>query len=449
MPQDLTSEDGAGLELGEGGRRRRLFKRGFGGRGFGEDENDERSLSQKDGRDDLLRASDFFPELLDLHIDQQIADYEQQIDELEWSSVNFTTSQLETSQIDINININADDPARDDLVPVSIYSIQFLEVDPKFDVINQDSSYVRDIDFADGDAFDYESVGSDGGTTPGGMNMVLRGVNAAGQPVRNVFTITYTNDCDKAAFRRGESIGWVVFVSFIFKNCIRSLWFVVGRGGSRRERSMLLRMVGRPAGPKAFSSFANVAASAPARLEPARSLRMIVEHVRSPLFGRLASAGGTESLDGWFFRPSSTTRPSLPRTPAIFVLTARRVRSLDGRCVAPLSQTVDVGRFRLPATPDRRRRVALSCHRTPSALALADSCRDSGRGRRRLIGVPHECNGRRRRRCLVGMFLSSRSVGRLVTNVIAASASCHLLLPREGNRASRCISNGRSTVCLG
>jgi len=128
------------------------------------------------------------------------------IDELEWSSGNLTSSS--NGVVDI-------EPANVDVVPVSIYSIQFLEVDCNFNVINQDSSYVRGIDFVDGDTFSYTSVSSENipGVVSGGLNMVLRGVNAAGEPVRNVFTITYTNNCGIQTFEEGDAIGWVVFVS--------------------------------------------------------------------------------------------------------------------------------------------------------------------------------------------------------------------------------------------
>jgi hypothetical protein len=81
-------------------------------------------------------------------------------------------------------------------------------------VINQDSAYVRGIDFVSGDTFNYTSISATSrGVVPGGMNMVLRGVNANGDPVRNVFTITYTNDCGVPTFTEGDAIGWVVFVS--------------------------------------------------------------------------------------------------------------------------------------------------------------------------------------------------------------------------------------------
>ena len=134
-----------------------------------------------------------------------ITDYfpEYSVDDLEWSSQEYSASQIEEASMTPTL----------DTVPVAVYSIQFLEVDPDFNVINQDSSYVRDIDFVDGTVFTYASIIETSTTIPGGMNRVLRGVNAAGDPVRNVFTITYTNDCGVPTFEVGDSIGWVIFVS--------------------------------------------------------------------------------------------------------------------------------------------------------------------------------------------------------------------------------------------
>jgi hypothetical protein len=49
---------------------------------------------------------------------------------------------------------------------------------------------------------------------PGGISMVLRGRNAAGERVRNTFTITFTNECGVPTFEEGEAIRWVIFVSW-------------------------------------------------------------------------------------------------------------------------------------------------------------------------------------------------------------------------------------------
>lgn len=128
-----------------------------------------------------------------------------------------------------------DNPPTDDLVipdivdpePVVIDSIQFFELDPDFNVINQDPSYVRDVEFVDGDVLNYTSIsslittsGKENYSVPGGINMVLRGYNAAGERVRNVFTITFTNECGVPTFEAGDEIGWVVFVSMVFVWCV-------------------------------------------------------------------------------------------------------------------------------------------------------------------------------------------------------------------------------------
>ncbi|EJK53653.1 hypothetical protein THAOC_26863, partial [Thalassiosira oceanica] len=132
-------------------------------------------------------AFDYFPELV-------------KVDESEWSSESFQTAAFTTT----------------DTVPSKIISVQFLEVDRDFNVINQDSTYVRDQDLVDGDVIRYESVsGRDAAVVPGGLNMVLRGVTPMGERVRNVFTITYTNDCDVYTFEDGEAMGWVEFVDLV------------------------------------------------------------------------------------------------------------------------------------------------------------------------------------------------------------------------------------------
>ncbi|KAL7463880.1 hypothetical protein ACHAXS_004231, partial [Conticribra weissflogii] len=110
-----------------------------------------------------------------------------------------------------------------DFEPVVIDSIQFIEVDPQFNVINQDPSFVSGIAFQDGQEFNFTSVSyfdargknATTSTVPGGMSMVLRGMNENGDRLRNVFTITYTNDCQVETFSVGDAIGWVVLEDFI------------------------------------------------------------------------------------------------------------------------------------------------------------------------------------------------------------------------------------------
>ena len=138
------------------------------------------------------------------------SDFSPKVD-IQWSSVNFTTSALTTT-------------AQVDVTPVVIYSIHFLEVDTSFNIINMDSTYVHGIAIVSGDVFTYTSISATNrGVVPGGMNMVLRGVNANGDLVRNVFTILYTNECGVPTFKEGDAIGWVVFVSVCI---IAMIWCV-------------------------------------------------------------------------------------------------------------------------------------------------------------------------------------------------------------------------------
>ena len=142
----------------------------------------------------------------------------------------FTSEEEVRNLLDESLGFN-DNPRTDDFVipeiidpePVVIDSIQFFEVDPDFNVINQDPTYVRDVEFVDGDMFNYTSISDlmtassdkENYSIPGGINMVLRGYNAAGERVRNVFTITFTNECDVPTFEAGDEIGWVLFVSIM------------------------------------------------------------------------------------------------------------------------------------------------------------------------------------------------------------------------------------------
>ena len=162
-PEPIPKSSSSSVEGGGGG--------GGGGRGRGRNNRELQTTN----------VTDYFPEY--------------SVDDLEWSSQEYSASQIEEASMTTTL----------DTVPVAVYSIQFLEVDPDFNVINQDSSYVRDIDFVDGTVFTYASIIETSTTIPGGMNMVLRGVNAAGDPVRNVFTITYTNDCGVPTFEVGDS----------------------------------------------------------------------------------------------------------------------------------------------------------------------------------------------------------------------------------------------------
>ncbi|KAL7521443.1 hypothetical protein ACHAWX_007437 [Stephanocyclus meneghinianus] len=123
----------------------------------------------------------------------------------------------DTEYIDDFLPPNIVDPE-----PIAIDSIQFLETNTNLDVINQDPSYVRGVKFVNGDVFNYTSISDritnltgEKNKIPGGISMVLRGYNGAGERVRNTFTIRFTNECGVPTFSEGEAIGWVIFKSLV------------------------------------------------------------------------------------------------------------------------------------------------------------------------------------------------------------------------------------------
>lgn len=87
-----------------------------------------------------------------------------------------------------------------------VNSIQFIEVDTKFNVLH--SSLVKDVDLVTGDSFRYTTIQQDDKVV-GGISIILRGKNAVGDDSENIFTVTYTNECGVPTFRGGEMIGWV------------------------------------------------------------------------------------------------------------------------------------------------------------------------------------------------------------------------------------------------
>ena len=105
----------------------------------------------------------------------------------------------------------------EDLVPVSVDSIDVLELGQNLRVIAQ-----TDIDqtFSDGDSFTYTSVVADPSSietveqVPRALQINIVGNNQHGDRIINVFIVTFTNDCDKyPVFEEGQSAGWAKFVS--------------------------------------------------------------------------------------------------------------------------------------------------------------------------------------------------------------------------------------------
>jgi hypothetical protein len=108
-------------------------------------------------------------------------------------------------------------PNATDLVPVSISSIAFLELDQNLQVI-VDTSFINS--FKDGETVKYTSLTAVGlnptniTAVPRGLQVSIQGANAEGQQIINVWIITYSNDCGfYPVLTVGERIGWSIFVS--------------------------------------------------------------------------------------------------------------------------------------------------------------------------------------------------------------------------------------------
>lgn len=92
-----------------------------------------------------------------------------------------------------------------------VNSIQFIEVDTKFNVLH--STLLMGLELSQGDSFRYTTIKTD--EIVGGISVILRGKNGEGYNNENVFTLTYTNECGVPTFRGGEKIGWVHVENFI------------------------------------------------------------------------------------------------------------------------------------------------------------------------------------------------------------------------------------------
>ena len=92
-----------------------------------------------------------------------------------------------------------------------VNSIQFIEVDTKFNVLH--STLLMGLELSTGDSIRYTTIKTD--KTVGGISVILRGKNGEGYKNENVFTLTYTNECGVPTFRGGEKIGWVHVENFI------------------------------------------------------------------------------------------------------------------------------------------------------------------------------------------------------------------------------------------
>jgi hypothetical protein len=102
------------------------------------------------------------------------------------------------------------------LVPVNVFSVDFLELDQDGQVLNQRSSFV---DLQDGDTVSYESFSINPElvtdlTAPKTLIVSFIARNAAREPLFMQYLITYTNSCeDFPVLFPGQQIGWTRFVS--------------------------------------------------------------------------------------------------------------------------------------------------------------------------------------------------------------------------------------------
>ena len=108
-------------------------------------------------------------------------------------------------------------PDVDDLVPVSVDSINVLELGQNLRVVAQTNI---EQSFNDGDTFTYTSIIADPDSiqevqeVPRALQINIVGNNEAGDRIINVFIVTFTNQCDAyPVFEEGQSAGWVKFVS--------------------------------------------------------------------------------------------------------------------------------------------------------------------------------------------------------------------------------------------
>jgi len=144
------------------------------------------------------------------------------------SNVDFT-KQLEHAQLNAGFEQEIDSQRRlkPDTTPTIITSVTFLETDttPELNVINQDSTYFE-FTGTNGQIITYESISTqlnpsiplseqeDG--VPGGVFMVLFGINAAGVVIQNTVAWGYTrNYCDGVPLNDDDAIGWITLDSYV------------------------------------------------------------------------------------------------------------------------------------------------------------------------------------------------------------------------------------------
>jgi hypothetical protein len=105
----------------------------------------------------------------------------------------------------------------EDLIPVTVQSVQIFELDRNNQVFSQT---VRTGTFVDGSNFTYTSIITtisdleNISSLPRGLQLVITGLNSKEQSTVNTYIITYTNDCGIfPILTEGQTSGWTIFVS--------------------------------------------------------------------------------------------------------------------------------------------------------------------------------------------------------------------------------------------
>jgi hypothetical protein len=111
------------------------------------------------------------------------------------------------------------DPAVTDLVPVSVQSIDVLELGQGLRILVQERITGT---FTNSSTFNYTSLSANASDIvdltdiPRAIQVNIVGTNKEGQSLLNVYIITFSNNCDAyPVFVEGQSAGWTSFVSDI------------------------------------------------------------------------------------------------------------------------------------------------------------------------------------------------------------------------------------------
>ena len=109
-------------------------------------------------------------------------------------------------------------PEVQDLIPVSVQTIDILELGQDLRVLVQENIAGN---FGDGDSFQYTSIAAipaeinSSVDIPRAIQLNIVGVNRLDEPIINVYIITYTNNCGAyPVLQEGQSAGWTVMVSY-------------------------------------------------------------------------------------------------------------------------------------------------------------------------------------------------------------------------------------------